>query len=57
MWAMVQQDEPDDYVVATGETHSVREVCEVAFARAGLNYETMFTSTSDSNGLRRWTSS
>jgi GDPmannose 4,6-dehydratase len=39
MWAMVQQDEPDDYVVATGETHSVREVCEVAFARAGLNYE------------------
>jgi GDPmannose 4,6-dehydratase len=39
MWAMVQQDEPDDYVIATGETHSVRELCEVAFARAGLNYE------------------
>ena len=39
MWAMVQQDEPDDYVIATGETHSVREVCEVAFSRAGLNYE------------------
>jgi len=39
MWAMLQQDEPDDYVVATGETHSVRELCEVAFARAGLNYE------------------
>ena len=39
MWAMVQQDEPDDFVVATGETHSVREVCEVAFSRAGLNYE------------------
>ena len=39
MWAMVQQDEPDDYVIATGVTHSVREVCEVAFARAGLNYE------------------
>jgi GDPmannose 4,6-dehydratase len=36
---MVQQDEPEDYVVATGETHSVRELCEVAFARAGLNYE------------------
>ena len=36
---MLQQDEPDDYVVATGETHSVRELCEVAFARAGLNYE------------------
>ena len=39
MWAMVQQDEPDDYVVATGETHSVREVCEVAFSRVGLNYQ------------------
>ena len=36
---MLQQDEPDDYVIATGETHSVRELCEVAFARAGLNYE------------------
>lgn len=39
MWAMVQADEPSDYVVATGETHSVRELCEIAFARAGLNYE------------------
>jgi len=39
MWSMVQQDEPDDYVIATGETHSVRDVCEVAFSRAGLNYE------------------
>jgi GDPmannose 4,6-dehydratase len=39
MWAMLQQDEPDDYVVATGETHSVKELCEVAFARAGLDYE------------------
>jgi GDPmannose 4,6-dehydratase len=38
MWLMLQQDEPDDYVVATGETHSVREFCEVAFARAGLDY-------------------
>ncbi len=36
---MVQQDEPEDYVVATGETHSVRDLCEVAFSRAGLNYE------------------
>jgi GDPmannose 4,6-dehydratase len=36
MWAMLQQDEPQDYVVATGETHSVRELCEVAFDRAGL---------------------
>ena len=34
---MLQQDEPDDYVVATGETHSVREFVEVAFAHAGLD--------------------
>jgi GDPmannose 4,6-dehydratase len=39
MWEMVQQDEPDDYVIATGETHSVRELCEVAFSRVGLKYE------------------
>lgn len=39
MWMMLQQDEPDDYVVATGETHSVRELCEVAFDCAGLNWE------------------
>src|SRR5271166_5318842 len=39
MWEMLQQDEPDDFVVATGETHSVRELCEVAFDRAGLNWE------------------
>jgi GDPmannose 4,6-dehydratase len=36
MWRMLQQDEPDDYVVATGETHSVREFCELAFAHVGL---------------------
>ena len=39
MWAMLQQDTPDDYVVATGQTHSVRDLCEVAFSAAGLNYE------------------
>jgi GDPmannose 4,6-dehydratase len=39
MWLMLQQDEPDDYVVATGETHSVREFCEVAFDRVGLDWE------------------
>jgi GDPmannose 4,6-dehydratase len=39
MWRMLQQDEPEDYVVATGETHSVREFCEIAFGHAGLNYE------------------
>lgn len=39
MWLMLQQDQPDDYVLATGETHSVQELCEVAFARAGLNWQ------------------
>jgi GDPmannose 4,6-dehydratase len=38
MWLMLQQPEPDDYVVATGETHSVREFAELAFACAGLDY-------------------
>jgi GDPmannose 4,6-dehydratase len=39
MWLMLQQDQPDDYVVATGETHSVREFFEIAFAHAGLDPE------------------
>jgi GDPmannose 4,6-dehydratase len=39
MWLMLQQDEPDDYVIATGETHSVREFCSLAFKRVGLNWE------------------
>jgi GDPmannose 4,6-dehydratase len=38
MWLMLQQAEPDDYVVATGESHSVREFAELAFACAGLDY-------------------
>lgn len=38
-WLILQQDEPDDYVIATGETHTVREFCERAFGRVGLNYE------------------
>jgi GDPmannose 4,6-dehydratase len=38
MWLMLQDPKPDDYVVATGETHSVREFCEVAFAEANLDY-------------------
>ena len=38
MWRMLQQPSPDDYVVGTGETHSVRELCEVAFARVGLDW-------------------
>ncbi len=39
MWLIVQQDEPDDYVLATGETHSVREFVEKAFAHVGRNIE------------------
>jgi GDPmannose 4,6-dehydratase len=39
MWLMLQQDSPDDYVVATGETHSVRKFCQIAFGHVGLNYE------------------
>ena len=39
MWLMLQQDAPDDYVIATGETHAVRELCEVAFSHVGLNWE------------------
>lgn len=39
MWLMLQQDKPDDYVIATGETHSVREFCEIAFSHVGLEYQ------------------
>jgi GDPmannose 4,6-dehydratase len=39
MWLMLQQDAPDDYVVATNETHSVKEFCQVAFGRVGLDWE------------------
>jgi GDPmannose 4,6-dehydratase len=39
MWLMLQQDRPDDYVVGSGQTHSVRELCRVAFGHLGLNYE------------------
>jgi len=39
MWLMLQQDHPDDYVVATGETHSVREFCQEAFSYVGLDWE------------------
>ncbi|HCU98241.1 MAG TPA: GDP-mannose 4,6-dehydratase [Chloroflexi bacterium] len=39
MWQMLQQDKPGDYVIATGETHSIREICETAFEHVGLNYE------------------
>jgi len=39
MWLMMQAEQPDDYVIATGETHTVQELCEVAFARADLDWK------------------
>ncbi len=39
MWLMLQQDQPDDYVIATGETHSVKEFLEVAFKHVGLDWQ------------------
>jgi len=39
MWLMLQQDQPDDYVVGTGKTYAVRELCEVAFSYLGLDWE------------------
>jgi len=38
MWLMLQQDKPDDYVVATGRSTSVRQFCELAFSHVGLDY-------------------
>ena len=43
MWLMLQQSEPDDYVIATGETHSVREFCELAFSTVQLDYRDYVT--------------
>jgi GDPmannose 4,6-dehydratase len=39
MWRMLQADSPSDYVLATGEGHTVREFCEAAFAHAGLSWQ------------------
>jgi GDPmannose 4,6-dehydratase len=39
MWLMLQQERPDDYVIATGVSHSVKELIEIAFARAGLDWQ------------------
>ena len=39
MWLMLQQEKPDDYVICSGMTHSVREFCDLAFSHLGLNYE------------------
>jgi GDPmannose 4,6-dehydratase len=39
MWLMLQQDHPDNYVIGTGETHAVREFCQIAFSHVGLDYK------------------
>ncbi len=39
MWLMLQQDKPEDYVIATGETNTVKKMCEIAFARVGLDWQ------------------
>jgi GDPmannose 4,6-dehydratase len=39
MWRMLQQPEPDDYVLATNETHTIQELCEVAFSHVGLDWK------------------
>jgi GDPmannose 4,6-dehydratase len=57
MWLMLQQPGPDDFVVATGETHSVREFCEAAFAQVGLDYRDFVVVDPRTSVRRRWTSS
>jgi GDPmannose 4,6-dehydratase len=47
MWRMLQRDEPQDYVIATGETHSVREFCELAFGHVGLRWQDHVTVHAD----------
>ena len=55
MWLMLQRDTPEDYVYATGESHSVRECCEVAFDEAGLDEFEQFV-TIDPAFVRPWRS-
>ena len=43
MWLMLQQEQPDDYIIASGETHSVRDVCAIAFSYLGLSYRDYVT--------------
>jgi GDPmannose 4,6-dehydratase len=55
MWLMLQQEQPDDFVIATGETHTVREFCTLAFARAGIDVEWRGSDLSE-QGVERGTS-
>jgi GDPmannose 4,6-dehydratase len=43
MWLMLQQDQPEDFVIGTGIAHSVRKLCEVAFSHVGLDYKDFVT--------------
>ena len=47
MWLMLQQEKPDDYVIATGETRSIREFCRSAFDVVGLDWKDYVTTRSD----------
>ena len=57
MWLMLQQETPDDYVLATGETHSVREFLEEAFAQADLDWRQYVEIDPRTSGPPRWTCS
>ena len=54
MWLMLQQPSADDFVVATGQTHSVEEFCELAFGHVGLDHRDTSSSTRPSCDPRRW---
>ena len=55
MWLMLQQRQPDDYVIATGETHTVRELVEIAFGHVGLDWQRVRRGrTRASCGRPRW---
>ena len=43
MWLMLQQEKPDDYIIATGKLHSVKDICQIAFGRLDLNYQDFVT--------------
>ncbi len=55
MWLMLQQDKADDYVVATGVTTTVRDMCQIAFEHVGLDYRDFLKMTRRSSGLPRST--
>ena len=53
MWLMLQQDEPDDYVIATGVSHSVRKLVEIAFGHVGLDWQQVRAHRSRAQAARR----